>query len=140
MASYGIKVNNWTSLNSRYISLSDDEGEGNAGYSADHSEYACLFSKMIENWREIWNERTNGTTDIQFPFGFVQVSLFSSKTLSFNWSIDFQLSTESNSSSAIGGKPWIRWRQTFDIGYVPNAVVPRVFMAVTCDLRDDPHG
>jgi hypothetical protein len=31
---------------------------------------------MIQYWREIWNQRTNGITDIQFPFGFVQVSLF----------------------------------------------------------------
>jgi hypothetical protein len=29
---------------------------------------------MIQYWRETWNERTNGITDIQFPFGFVQVS------------------------------------------------------------------
>jgi hypothetical protein len=29
---------------------------------------------MIQYWREIWSERTNGSTDIQFPFGFVQVS------------------------------------------------------------------
>ena len=32
----------------------------------------------------------------------------------------------------------IRWHQTFDVGYVPNSVVPKVFMAVACDLRDDP--
>ncbi len=38
--------------------------------------YACSFAKMIQYWRQIWNERTNGITDIQFPFGFVQVSLF----------------------------------------------------------------
>jgi hypothetical protein len=37
-------------------------------------KYACSFSKMIQSWRQIWNERTNGITDIQFPFGFVQVS------------------------------------------------------------------
>jgi hypothetical protein len=30
---------------------------------------------MIEYWRQIWNQRTNGNTDIQFPFGFVQVRL-----------------------------------------------------------------
>jgi hypothetical protein len=47
-------------------------GESNGGYNTD--KYACSFSKMIESWRQIWNERTNGTTDIQFPFGFVQVS------------------------------------------------------------------
>ena len=37
-------------------------------------KYTCSFSKMIQYWRQIWNERTNGITDIQFPFGFVQVS------------------------------------------------------------------
>ena len=61
------------------LSLLDNEGEGNAAYSTDHNEYACLFSKMIENWREIWNERTNRTTDIQFPFGFVQVKFSPTK-------------------------------------------------------------
>jgi hypothetical protein len=29
---------------------------------------------MIQYWRQIWHERTNGSTDIEFPFGFVQVS------------------------------------------------------------------
>jgi sialate O-acetylesterase len=45
-------------------------GEANAGGFT----YACSFAKMIQYWRQIWNERTNGITDIQFPFGFVQVS------------------------------------------------------------------
>jgi hypothetical protein len=45
-------------------------GESNAG----DPMYACKFAKMIQYWRQIWNERTNGITDIQFPFGFVQVS------------------------------------------------------------------
>ncbi len=31
--------------------------------------------KMIEYWRETWHQRTNGNTNLQFPFGFVQVSL-----------------------------------------------------------------
>jgi hypothetical protein len=30
---------------------------------------------MIISWRQIWNQRTNGLTDIHFPFGFVQVSI-----------------------------------------------------------------
>jgi hypothetical protein len=47
------------------------EGESNAGDTL----YACKFSKMIENWRLVWNQRTNGITDTQFPFGFVQVGL-----------------------------------------------------------------
>ena len=40
----------------------------------------------------------------------------------------------------MGGFPWIRWHQTFDIGYVPNKIIPKVFMAVACDLRDDANG
>jgi hypothetical protein len=33
----------------------------------------------------------------------------------------------------------LRWQQTFNVGYVPNNVVPNVFMAVALDLRDDPN-
>ena len=47
------------------------QGEANTGYNVD--QYACTFAKMIESWRQVWNQRTNGLTDIQFPFGFVQV-------------------------------------------------------------------
>ena len=32
------------------------------------------------------------------------------------------------------------WHQTFDVGYVPNNVVPKVFMAIALDLRDDSNG
>ena len=49
------------------------QGEQNVNYNYD--VYACSFSKMIQAWREIWHERTNGLTDIEFPFGFVQVSI-----------------------------------------------------------------
>ncbi len=34
----------------------------------------------------------------------------------------------------------LRWQQTFNVGYVPNNVVPKVFMGVALDLRDDPNG
>jgi len=95
------------------------QGEANAGYNLD--KYNCTFAKMIESWRQTWNQRTNGITDIQFPFGFVQ------------------LSTSTNINTTVGGFPWIRWHQTFDVGYVPNSVVPKVFMAVALDLRDDPN-
>ena len=53
------------------------QGEANAG----NPTYACKFAKMIESWRQTWNERTNGITDIQFPFGFVQVSFIQNNIL-----------------------------------------------------------
>ncbi|CAF1353898.1 unnamed protein product [Rotaria sp. Silwood1] len=95
------------------------QGEANAGYNTD--KYACTFSKMIQYWRQTWNDRTGDLTDLDFPFGFVQ------------------LSTWTNVSTVVGGFPVIRWHQTFDVGYVPNNVVPKVFMAVALDLRDDPN-
>ena len=52
----------------------------------------------------------------------------------------FQLGTDINETTFVGSLPSTRWQQTFQIGYVPNPVVPKVFMAVACDLRDDPHG
>jgi hypothetical protein len=51
-----------------------------------------------------------------------------------------QLSTQVNDSTFVGVFPMLRWQQTFNIGYVPNNVVPKVFMAVTLDLRDDAGG
>ncbi|CAF4387686.1 unnamed protein product, partial [Adineta steineri] len=69
-----------------------------------------------------WSTRTGGLTDPNFPFGFVQ------------------LSTDDRSGTTVGGFPWIRWHQTFDVGYVPNSVVPNVFMAAAMDLRDDDGG
>ncbi len=51
----------------------DNKGEANGASRTDNS-YVCYFSKLIESWREIWNQRTNGITNIQFPFGFVQVN------------------------------------------------------------------
>jgi hypothetical protein len=54
-----------------------DLGEANAG----DPTYACKFARMIVRWREVWNTRTNGTTDINFPFGFVQVSFYSNLSM-----------------------------------------------------------
>ncbi len=70
---YGIKVRNRFRI--YYTDIFDFiyVGESNSGYNTD--KYNCSFPKMIQSWRETWNERTNGITDIQFPFGFVQVSL-----------------------------------------------------------------
>lgn len=45
-----------------------------------------------------------------------------------------------NNTELVGGFPWVRWHQTFDVGTLPNRLVPNVFMAVTLDLRDDVGG
>ena len=45
------------------------QGESNVG----NPTYACKFAGMINAWRQLWNQRTNGNTELQFPFGFVQV-------------------------------------------------------------------
>jgi hypothetical protein len=50
-----------------------------------------------------------------------------------------QIATAETTGKEVGGYPWIRWHQTFDVGYVPNNIVPNVFMAVALDLRDDEH-
>jgi hypothetical protein len=72
MVLYGTKVNNKILI--YYADILDfvHAGETNRDYNRDL--YTCSFSKMIYYWRQIWNNRTNGITDIQFPFGFVQVS------------------------------------------------------------------
>jgi len=72
MVLYGIKVNKTILV--YYSDILDFIylGEQNTLYNTD--KYACSFSKLIHYWRQIWNNRTNGITDIEFPFGFVQVS------------------------------------------------------------------
>ncbi len=73
MVLYGIKVSNTTLISYPNIRNLIDAGEANRYYNAD--KYVCSFTKMIQHWRQIWHNRTNGLTDIQFPFGFVQVKV-----------------------------------------------------------------
>jgi hypothetical protein len=40
----------------------------------NRDKYTCAFSKMIGYWRETWYQRTNQSTNLEFPFGCVQVS------------------------------------------------------------------
>jgi hypothetical protein len=70
MVLYGIKVKNSTLSILIFVFDSIGKGESNSSYP---NNYTCSFSKMIHYWRQTWNERTNGITDLQFPFGFVQV-------------------------------------------------------------------
>ena len=70
---FGIKVVHIERRFSPYEIVDIFTGEANAEYNID--KYSCSFAKMIEYWRETWYQRTNGMTDIEFPFGFVQVNL-----------------------------------------------------------------
>ena len=96
------------------------QGENNVGHNMD--KYNCTFFNLIQSWRNIWFTRTQSNTNPHFPFGFVQ------------------LSTGETTGTIVGGFPVIRWHQTFDVGSVPNSILPNLFMAVTLDLRDDQGG
>jgi sialate O-acetylesterase len=112
-------------------------GENNA--NGNHTLYTCMLMKFIQHLRSIWYTRTNSSTDANFHFGVVQV-IIDNITYYFGVFICSQLSTSTNNTDYIGYFPWTRWHQTFDVGYLPNNVIPNTFMAVTLDLRDDDGG
>ncbi|KAI8520060.1 hypothetical protein Bbelb_033170 [Branchiostoma belcheri] len=91
------------------------QGESN---TPEPDSYSCSFPGMIDSWRKEWYMGTGGQTDRHFPFGFVQIS------------------TQTQPGEMNMGYPAIRWHQTADYGYVPNPVMPNVFMAVAVDLVD----
>ncbi|XP_072014239.1 sialate O-acetylesterase-like [Amphiura filiformis] len=93
------------------------QGESNTRYP---DTYRCLFQAMISDWRQKWYAGSSQQTNPLFPFGFVQISTSSKLKIGF-----------------INKYPNIRWHQTNDVGYVPNAGMPNVFMAVTLDLPDE---
>nr|XP_054748455.1 sialate O-acetylesterase-like [Lytechinus pictus] len=96
------------------------QGEDNAVH--DPSTYNCLFPHMINSWRKEWYTSTGGVMNPQFPFGFVQLC-------------NSEYPGNANFTA-------LRWHQTADYGYVPNPLMPDVFMAVAIDLPDlkSPHG
>ncbi|XP_078688520.1 sialate O-acetylesterase-like isoform X2 [Branchiostoma floridae x Branchiostoma belcheri] len=90
------------------------QGESN---TPEPDSYSCSFPGMIDSWRKEWHTGTGGQTDRHFPFGFVQISTSTPGAMGMSY-------------------PAIRWHQTADYGYVPNPVMPNVFMAVAVDLVD----
>ena len=74
---------------------------------------------MIAAWRKAWSVGTGGQTDPQFAFGFVQLSV---------WGDPHDPPTPGEYVAQV------RWGQTADAGYVPNARLPNVFMATAVDL------
>jgi hypothetical protein len=71
MVLFGIRVRERDRI--YYLQLFFGTGESNSN-GENRDKYPCEFSKLIEYWRQTWNQRTNGNTDIHFPFGFVQVN------------------------------------------------------------------
>ena len=94
------------------------QGEANTGHNKEI--YDCTFENMISSWRQRWNENTEGLTDELFPFGFVQLAPNRDNRNNFNW-------------------PIVRWKQTGEMGYVPNERLEYVFMAAAMDDDIDLH-
>ncbi|KAL1256669.1 hypothetical protein QQF64_012214 [Cirrhinus molitorella] len=97
------------------------QGEDNANYNRD--KYNCSFPMMIDDWRMAFHKGSGGQTAPDFPFGFVQ------------------LSTNHKNNSQDGFRE-IRWHQTADYGFAPNARMKNTFMAVAIDVPDEksPYG
>ncbi|NXO56343.1 SIAE acetylesterase, partial [Aramus guarauna] len=97
------------------------QGEANAFLHTDR--YNCTFPALIADWRHAFHAGSAGQTEPLFPFGFVQLS-------------SYRRQSPDNSFARL------RWHQTADLGVVPNARMPRTFMAVAVDLCDErsPYG
>ncbi|XP_041850929.1 sialate O-acetylesterase isoform X2 [Melanotaenia boesemani] len=97
------------------------QGEANADYHQD--KYNCSFPAMIDDWRKAFHQGSQEQTAHDFPFGFIQLDTY-------------------RINSTDDGFPDIRWHQTADVGFVPNPVMKKTFMAVTFDLPDktSPYG
>nr|XP_033773760.1 sialate O-acetylesterase [Geotrypetes seraphini] len=92
--------------------------QGEANVQLHNDLYNCTFPAMIEDWRRAFHEGSQGQTDENFPFGFVQLSTYRREETSDCY-------------------PQMRWHQTDDYGYVPNPKMKNTFMAVAMDLCDE---
>ncbi|KAM9519599.1 sialate O-acetylesterase isoform 1-T1 [Guaruba guarouba] len=97
------------------------QGEANAFLHTD--QYNCTFPALIDDWRRAFHAGSAGQTEPLLPFGFVQLSTYRRQSLQDSFAR-------------------LRWHQTADVGVVPNARMPRTFMAVAMDLCDEhsPYG
>jgi len=97
------------------------QGEGNVNFP---QQYNCTFPEMIRDWRQKFNAGSQGQTDANFPFGFVQLSAYR------------------DNPAYTKRFPGLRWAQTAGYGYAPNPAMKNVFMAVAMDLPDftSPYG
>ncbi|XP_071113687.1 sialate O-acetylesterase-like isoform X1 [Haliotis cracherodii] len=94
------------------------QGESNRHADTGVSTYDCTFPAMIDDWRMKFSQGSRSQTSDVFPFGFVQLAPYR------------------NNDTITTGFTDIRWHQTADYGYVPNARMKNTFMAVAMDLPD----
>lgn len=78
--------------------------------------YSCMQARMVAAWREIWAV-SDGTTDPLAPFGLVTIAPSGSEGNGMYLSA-------------------FRWAQTANYGVLPNAAMPRTFVAQAYDLND----
>ncbi len=62
-------------------------------YDGDSSccRYNCTLPALISDWRSQWHESTAGETDVEFPFGIVQLNSIGNGTIHPNIYIIFLL-------------------------------------------------
>jgi hypothetical protein len=75
MVQFGFRVINRILIYFTYILNVIHVGEANTYYNAD--KYSCSFAKMIQYWRQIWNERTNGITTHSISIWFLSSKFYS---------------------------------------------------------------
>ena len=92
------------------------QGEANSHWNID--QYNCTFPSLIDSWRKEFS--VHSFTSPEAPFGFVQLS-----TIKFEHDSTY---------------PLLRLHQTADYGFVPNARMENVFMAVAVDTYDQENG
>ena len=95
---------------------------------------------MIKDWRAKWHAGTDGATDPVFPFGFVMLNSVGNASVYDHPKAQSPTGDPFSPAFGYGG---VRWAQTAGYGYVPNPVMPKVFMgvvsrpALVCLLVDD---
>ena len=93
------------------------QGEANSFWNPD--KYQCMLKNMLNDWRYRWSQESD--TSPNFPVGLVQLGPLANPP---------EPEFRKNDGSLF---PLIRWHQTMDIGFLPNAFEPNGFSAVSMD-------
>lgn len=88
----------------------------NAGNIRTNEGYSCLIHNFIGDLRKLWS-RVPGTTNSNFPFGFVQLAGYCPGP---NHLCNYDI-----------GVGDLRFAQTAEQGIVPNKYLPNTFMAMS---------